>query len=33
MGGWDQKWTSGKLAGGVWSGFVWLTIGAVGGLL
>jgi hypothetical protein len=27
------KWTLGRLAGGVWSGFTWLRIGTVGGLL
>jgi hypothetical protein len=27
------KWTLGKLARGVWSGFTWLRIGTVGGLL
>jgi hypothetical protein len=26
------KWTLGRLAGGVWSGFTWLRIGIVGGL-
>jgi hypothetical protein len=29
-----SKWTLGKLVGGgVWSGFTWLRIGTVGGLL
>jgi hypothetical protein len=28
-----SKWTSGRVAGGVWSGFTWLRIGTVGGLL
>jgi hypothetical protein len=28
-----SKRTSGRLAGGVWSGFNWLRIGTVGGLL
>jgi hypothetical protein len=28
-----SKWTLGKLTGGVWSGFTWLRIGTVGGLL
>jgi hypothetical protein len=28
-----SKWTLGRLAGRVWSGFTWLRIGAVGGLL
>jgi hypothetical protein len=28
-----SKWTSGRLVGGVWSGFTWLRIGTVGGLL
>jgi hypothetical protein len=27
------KWTLGRLVGGVWSGFTWLRIGIVGGLL
>jgi hypothetical protein len=27
------KWTLGTLVGGVWSGFTWLRIGTVGGLL
>jgi hypothetical protein len=27
------KWTLGRLVGGVWSGFSWLRIGTVGGLL
>jgi hypothetical protein len=27
------KWTLGRLVGGVWSGFTWLRIGTVGGLL
>jgi hypothetical protein len=27
------KWTLGRLVGGVWSGFAWLRIGTVGGLL
>jgi hypothetical protein len=26
-------WTLGRLVGGVWSGFTWLRIGTVGGLL
>jgi hypothetical protein len=28
-----SKWILGKLVGGVWSGFTWLRIGTVGGLL
>jgi hypothetical protein len=28
-----SKWTSGRLVGGVWSGFIWLKIGIFGGLL
>jgi hypothetical protein len=28
-----SKWTLGRLDGGVWSGFTWLRIGIVGGLL
>jgi hypothetical protein len=28
-----SKWTLGRLAGEVWSGFTWLRIGIVGGLL
>jgi hypothetical protein len=28
-----SKWTLGRLVGGVWSGFTWLRIGIVGGLL
>jgi hypothetical protein len=28
-----SKWTLGRLVGGVWSGFTWLGIGTVGGLL
>jgi hypothetical protein len=28
-----SKWTLGRLAWGVWSGFSWLRIGTVGGLL
>jgi hypothetical protein len=28
-----SKWTLGRLVGGVWSGFSWLKIGTVGGLL
>jgi hypothetical protein len=28
-----SKWTLGRLAGRVWSGFTWLRIGTVGGLL
>jgi hypothetical protein len=28
-----SKWTLGRLVGGVWSGFTWLRIGTVGGLL
>jgi hypothetical protein len=32
--GWiGSKWTVGRLVGGVWSGFTWLRIGTVGGLL
>jgi hypothetical protein len=27
------KWILGRLVGGVWSGFTWLRIGTVGGLL
>jgi hypothetical protein len=27
------KWTLGRLVGGMWSGFTWLRIGTVGGLL
>jgi hypothetical protein len=27
------KWTLGRLVGGVWSGFTWLRIGNIGGLL
>jgi hypothetical protein len=29
----ETKWTLGRLAGGLWSGFTWLTIGIAGGLL
>jgi hypothetical protein len=28
-----SKWTLGRLVEGVWSGFTWLRIGVVGGLL
>jgi hypothetical protein len=28
-----SKWTVGRLVGEVWSGFTWLMIGIVGGLL
>jgi hypothetical protein len=28
-----SKWTLGRLVAGVWSGFTWLRIGIVGGLL
>jgi hypothetical protein len=28
-----SKWTLGRLVGGLWSGFTWLRIGIVGGLL
>jgi hypothetical protein len=28
-----SKWTLGRLVGEVWSGFIWLRIGTVGGLL
>jgi hypothetical protein len=28
-----SKWTLGRLVVGVWSGFTWLRIGIVGGLL
>jgi hypothetical protein len=28
-----SKWTLGRLVGGVWSGFSWLRIGTVGGML
>jgi hypothetical protein len=28
-----SKWILGRLVGGVWSGFTWLRIGTVGGLL
>jgi hypothetical protein len=28
-----SEWTLGRLVGGVWSGFTWLRIGTVGGLL
>jgi hypothetical protein len=28
-----SKWTLGRLVGGLWSGFTWLRIGTVGGLL
>jgi hypothetical protein len=28
-----SKWTLGRLVGGVWSGFTWLRIGTIGGLL
>jgi hypothetical protein len=28
-----SKWTLGRLDRGVWSGFTWLRIGTVGGLL
>jgi hypothetical protein len=28
-----SKWTSGRLVGGVWSGFTWLRIGIIGRLL
>jgi hypothetical protein len=27
-----SKWTLGRFAGGVWSGFTWLMIGTAGGL-
>jgi hypothetical protein len=29
----ESKWTSGRLAVGGWSGFTWLRIGTVDGLL
>jgi hypothetical protein len=29
----ESKWILGRLVGGVWSGFTWLRIGTVGGLL
>jgi hypothetical protein len=29
----ESKWTLGRLVGGAWSGFTWLRIGIVGGLL
>jgi hypothetical protein len=32
-GSMGSKWTLGKLVGGVWSGFIWLRIGTIGGLL
>jgi hypothetical protein len=32
-GGMGSKWALGRLVGGVWSGFTWLRIGIVGGLL
>jgi hypothetical protein len=28
-----SKWILGRLVGWVWSGFIWLRIGTVGGLL
>jgi hypothetical protein len=28
-----SKWTLGRSVGGVWSGFTWLRVGTVGGLL
>jgi hypothetical protein len=28
-----SKWTLGELVWGVWSGFIWLRIGTIGGLL
>jgi hypothetical protein len=28
-----SKWTLGRMVGEVWSGFTWLRIGIVGGLL
>jgi hypothetical protein len=28
-----SKWTLGRLSGGVWSGFTWIGIGIIGGLL
>jgi hypothetical protein len=28
-----SKWTLRRLVGGVWSGFTWIRIGTVGGLL
>jgi hypothetical protein len=28
-----STWTLGRLVEGVWSGFIWLRIGIVGGLL
>jgi hypothetical protein len=28
-----SKWSLGRLVRGVWSGFIWLRIGIVGGLL
>jgi hypothetical protein len=28
-----SKWTLGRWVGGVWSGFTWLRIGTVGGML
>jgi hypothetical protein len=32
--GWmGSKWILGRLVGGVWTGFTWLRIGTVGGLL
>jgi hypothetical protein len=31
--GMGSKWILGRLVGGVWSGFTWLRIGTVGGLL
>jgi hypothetical protein len=33
MGGWDQNESWGDWLGGVWSGFTWLRIGTIGGLL
>jgi hypothetical protein len=33
MGGWDQMDLREIGLGGVWSGFTWLAIGTVGGLL
>jgi hypothetical protein len=31
--GMGSKWTLGRLVGGAWSGFTWLRMGTVGGLL
>jgi hypothetical protein len=28
-----SKWTLGRLVGGMWSGFTWLSIGTFGGVL